>query len=52
MKYEKPKPDTALRRTRRGINPSPANPHSRTHGFVDAHPAPVSYTHLTLPTKA
>jgi hypothetical protein len=39
MKYEKPKLNTALRRSRRGINPSPANPHSRTHGFVDAHPA-------------
>jgi hypothetical protein len=39
MKYEKPKPNTALRRSRRGINPSPANPHARSHGYVDAHPA-------------
>jgi hypothetical protein len=39
MKYEKPKPNTALRRSRRGINPSPANPHAYRHRYVDAYPA-------------
>lgn len=39
MKYEKPKPNTALRRTRRRINGSPENPHAHAHGYVDAHPA-------------
>lgn len=39
MKYEKPKPNTALRRTRRRIHGSSENPDTRTHGYVDAHPA-------------